>query len=132
MTVAHEKMIPTAVPAQKTPLESRSLNAQQVTSMAMVFLKSLGHRRGIKPKRVFIENQRYVVEADVGKKLLAKVQIDVATNEIREYSIEQKTEETPITLPVEPRAILIMLGLSVAVSLVFAMLNVQSILGGLV
>ncbi|MDH5634963.1 MAG: hypothetical protein OEY30_03950, partial [Candidatus Bathyarchaeota archaeon] len=83
-------------------------------------------------KRVFIENHRYVVEADVGKKLVAKVQIDVDTSEIKEYSIEKKTEEAPITLPVEPRAMLIMLGLSVAVSLVFAILNVQTILSGLI
>jgi hypothetical protein len=132
MTVAREKMVSAAMPTQKMPLESRPLNAQQVTSMAMVFLKSLGHRRGIKPKRVFIENQRYVVESDIGKKLLAKVQIDVDTSEIKEYSIEKKTEEAPITLPVEPRAMLIMVGLSVAVSLVFAILNVQSILSGLI
>jgi len=132
MAVAREKMIPAAIPTQKMPLESRPLNAQQVTSMAIAFLKSLGHRRGIKPKRVFIESQRYVVEADVGKKLLAKVQIDVDTSEIKEYSIEKKTEEAPITLPVEPRAMLIMLGLSVAVSLIFAILNIQSILSGLI
>ena len=132
MAVAREKMIPAAIPTQKMPLESRPLNAQQVTSMAIAFLKSLGHRRGIKPKRVFIENQRYVVEADVGKKLLAKVQIDVDTSEIKEYSIEKKAEEAPITLPVEPRAMLIMLGLSVAVSLIFAILNIQSILSGLI
>jgi hypothetical protein len=132
MAIAREKMVPAASPIQKMSLESRPLNAQQVTSMAIAFLKSLGHRRGIKPKRVFIENQRYVVEADVGKKLLAKVQIDVDTSEIKEYSIEKKTEEAPITLPVEPRAMLIMLGLSVAVSLVFAILNVQTILSGLI
>lgn len=132
MAVAREKMIPAAIPTQKMSLESRPLNAQQVTSMAIAFLKSLGHRRGIKPKRVFIENQRYVVEADVGKKLLAKVQIDIDTREIKEYSIEKKAEEAPITLPVEPRAMLIMLGLSVAVSLIFAILNVQSILSGLI
>lgn len=99
--------------------------------MAIIFLKSLGHRRGIKPKRVFIENQRYVVESDVGKKLLAKVQIDVDTSEIKEYSIEKKTEEAPMTLPVEPRAILMMLGLSVAVSIIFSFLNLQSLLSGL-
>ncbi|MGB9134677.1 MAG: hypothetical protein WCC63_03705 [Candidatus Bathyarchaeia archaeon] len=130
MAVAREKLVP-AAPPQRMPLENRPLNAQQVTSMAIIFLKSLGHRRGIKPKRVFIENQRYVVESDVGKKLLAKVQIDVDTSEIKEYSIEKKTEEAPMTLPVEPRAILMMLGLSVAVSIIFSFLNLQSLLSGL-
>lgn len=129
-TVVREKTAPVAA-VQKMPLESRPLNAQQVTSMAIAFLKSLGHKRGIKPKKVFIENQRYVVEADIGKKLLAKVQIDVNTSEIKEYAIEKRTEENPITLPVEPKAMLIMLGLSLAVSLIFAILNLQSILRGL-
>jgi len=131
MAVVREKLVPVASP-QRIPLESRPLNAQQVTSIAIAFLKSLGHRGGIKPKRVFIENQRYVVESDVGKKLLAKVQIDVDTSEIKEYSIEKKTEEAPMTLPVEPKAILIMLGLSVAVSFIFALIDLQSLLGGLV
>lgn len=131
MAVAHEKLAPVVAP-QRSTLDNRPLNAQQVTSMAILFLKSLGHRRGIKPKRVFIENQRYVVESDVGKKLLAKVQIDVDTSEIKEYSIEKKTEEAPMNLPVEPRAILMMLGLSVIVSVVFSFLNLQSLLGGLI
>ncbi len=97
----------------------------------MSFLKSLGHKRGVKPKHVFIENQRYVVEAEVGKKLVAKVQIDMVTSEIKEYAIEKKAEEAPISLPVEPRALLLMFGVSVAVSLVFAILNLQATLGGL-
>ena len=129
--MAQEK-IASGVSSQRMPLVNRPLNAQQVTSMAIGFLKSLGHKRGIRPKRVFIENQRYIVESDVGKKLLAKVQIDADTSEIREYSIEKKTEEAPMTLPVEPKAILLMLGLSIAVSVAFSILNLPSLLGGLV
>jgi hypothetical protein len=129
MAVARERVVPT-VP-QRTPLETRPLNAQQVTSIAMAFLKLLGHKRNIKPNHVFIENQHYIVEAEVGKKMLAKVQIDMVTSEIKEYSIEKKAEEAPISLPVEPRAMLIMVGLSVAVSLVFAILDLQTILSGL-
>lgn len=97
----------------------------------MAFLKSLGHKRGMNPKRVFIENGRYVVEAEIGKKLTAKVQIDVITREIKEYNIEKKAEEAPISLPVEPRAILIMLGMSVAVSIIFAILDLQAVLSSL-
>lgn len=129
MAVAREKLVTSA--PQKPLQEARPLNAQQVTSIAMAFLKSLGHKRGIKPKRVFIENQRYVVESDIGKKMLAKVQVDMVTSEIKEYAIEKKAEEMPVSLPVEPKAMLIMLGVSVAVSLIFAMLNLQAILSGL-
>jgi hypothetical protein len=130
MALAREQVAPTA-PPQRTAPKTKPLNAQQVTSIALGFLKSLGHKRGIKPKRVFIENQRYVVEAEIGKKLLAKVQIDIVTSEIKEYDIEKKTEEAPISLPVEPRAMLIMFGVSVIVSLIFALLNLQALLSGL-
>ena len=129
MAIAREKVVPT-IP-QRTAPETKPLNAQQVTSVAMAFLKSLGHKKGIKPKHVFIENQRYVVEAEIGKKMSAKVQIDMITREIKEYVIEKKTEEAPVSLPVEPKAILLMLGLSVMVSLIFALLNLQAILNGL-
>ena len=129
MAIARERVAPAV--AQRSSPEERTLNAQQVTSIAMSFLKSLGHKRGIKPKHVFIEDQRYVVEIEVGKKMLAKVQMDMVTSEIKEYAIEKKTEEAPISLPVEPRAMLIMFGVSVAVSLIFAILDVQAILSGL-
>ena len=131
MAIAREKIVQQAVPQRVSPDVKLSLNAQQVTSIAMAFLKSLGHKRGIKPKHVFIEDQRYVVEAEIGKKLLAKVQIDMGTSEIKEYAIERKAEEAPMNLPVEPKAILLMFGVSAAVSLIFAILNLQSILSSL-
>jgi len=129
MAIARETVAPT-VPQKASP-ETKLLNAQQVTSVALAFLKSLGHKRGVKPKHVFIENQRYVVEVEIGKKILAKVQIDTVTSEIKEYAIEKKTEEETTSLPVEPKAILIMVGVSMAVSLVFAILDLQTILSGL-
>ncbi len=129
MAIAQERVAP--IVSQRTSSETKPLNAQQVTSIAMAFLKSLGHKRGMNPKRVFIENARYVVEAEIGKKLTAKVQIDVITREIKEYNIEKAAEEAPISLPVEPRAILIMLGMSVAVSIIFAILDLQAVLSSL-
>lgn len=129
MAIARERVAP-AVPQRISP-ETNPLNAQQVTAIAMAFLKSLGHKRGVKPNHVFIENQHYVVEAEIGKKMLAKVQIDMITSEIKEYAIEKKIEEAPISLPVEPRAMLIMFGVSVAVSLIFAILDLQAVLSGL-
>lgn len=130
MAIARERVSPQPVPA-RTPSEMKPLNAQQVTAVAVNFLKSLGHKRGVNPKRVFIENQRYVVEAEIGKKTLARVQVDMITSEIKEYGIEKEAEEAPINLPIEPRAIVIVVGISIAVSLVFAVLDVQSLLAGL-
>ena len=110
----------------------KPLNAQQVTSIALAFLKSLGHKKGIKPKRVFMENQRYVVEAEIGKVLLAKVQINSATSEIAEYGIEKKAEEeVSRTLSLELKPIIIMFGISIIVSTLFAILGLQTILSGL-
>lgn len=130
MAVARESV--TTTTPQRRPVRSRPLNAQQVTSIALAFLKSLGHRRGIKPMRVFMENQRYVVEVQIGKMTLAKVQVDALTSEIAEYGIEKQAgEESSSLFPVEPKAIVIMCGISVAVAVVFAILNLQTILSGL-
>lgn len=128
MAIAREKTGSAAT--QRASSETRPLNAQQVTSIALSFLRSLGHKRGVKPKHVFTENQRYVVEAQIGKKMVAMVQVDMVTSEIKEYAIEKKAEEAPISLPVEPRALLLMFGVSVAVSLIFALLDLQRILSG--
>lgn len=118
--------------SQRKTFEPKLLNAQQVTSIALAFLKSLGHRRGIKPRRVFMENQRYTVEAEIGKTMLAKVQIDAKTSEIAEYGIEKQAgEESSGILPIEFKGIIIMFGISVAVTAMFAILNLQTILSGL-
>ncbi len=130
MTVTRQNA-PRTTASRNAPPTTRALNAQQVTSIAVAFLKALGHKRGIKPKHVFIENQRYIVEVKIQKKQLARVQIDMNTSEIKEYAIEKKAEEEPINLPVEPKAMLIMVGISVAVSLLFAILNVCSMFNGL-
>jgi hypothetical protein len=122
---------PASPVSQRPKPEIRPLNAQQVTTIAVNFLKSLKHKRGIEPKRVFIENNRYVVEAEISKKMLAKVQIDITTSEIKEYGIEKLSEESRLGLPVEPKAILIVFAVSVAVSFIFALLGLDSILGSL-
>lgn len=129
MAVTREPITTSSSPTR--PIR-KPLNAQQVTSIALTFLKSLGHKKGIKPKRVFIENQRYVVEAEIGKVLLAKVQVNSVTSEIAEYGIEKKTEEEPSgSLSLELKAIIIMFGISALVSILFAVLDIQTILSGL-
>jgi hypothetical protein len=129
MTMVQERS-PTTITRKARPVV-KPLNAQQVTLIATNFLKSLKYKRGVEPKRVFIEEGRYVVEAEIGRKMLAKVQIDINTSEIKEYGIEKINEETHIGLPIEPKAMLIVFGISAAVSLIFALLNLNSLLASI-
>ena len=129
MAVTREPITTSVSPS--SPIR-KPLNAQQVTSIALTFLKSLGHKKGIKPRRVFIENQRYVVEAEIGKMLLAKVQVNSVTSEIAEYGIEKITEEEPSGgLLLDLKAVVIMFGVSALVSILFSLLDLQTILSGL-
>jgi hypothetical protein len=104
----------TAVPQLKV------LNAETVTAIATGFLKRIGHKGGLKPKRVSLEEGIYTVEVEM-KKLSAIVRIDSETHEIKEYEIQSKGEEAPL-LPVSPKALIIVFGVSaiVHVILVFA------------
>ncbi|MCW3981832.1 MAG: hypothetical protein NWE81_01770 [Candidatus Bathyarchaeota archaeon] len=129
MAVSHQSSVP-AISSRPTQ-SVESLNAQRVTAIAINFLKSLGHKGKLNPTRVFLEDGHYMVEAEIGKKVLAKIRIDRASSQIREYHIEKKPEESSANLPVEPKAIMIMVGTSLIVSLIFSVLDLQSILGGL-
>jgi phage anti-repressor protein len=63
-------------------------NAENATAVATDFLKRLGYKRGLLPKKVSLAEQIYTVEIDIDKKA-AKVQIDSKTKEIREYEIQE-------------------------------------------
>lgn len=71
-----------------TTEETPRFNAENATSVATDFLKRLGYRHGMLPKKVSLAEEIYVVEIDVEKKA-AKVQIDSKTREIREYEIQE-------------------------------------------
>jgi len=106
----------------------RSLDAQQITNIAVEFLKRLGNGKGIKPKKVSLQGQRYIAELDIGKRKTAKIQIDAATREIKEYEIETKPKETT-TLPIEPKTLLIICGIVVGLYFLLTLLNVPALLG---
>jgi len=40
------------------------LNAETVTTIATSFLKRIGHKSGVKPKRATLEEEAYIVEID--------------------------------------------------------------------
>lgn len=130
MAIVQEGTAP-VIPARARAIEPKPLNAGQVTSIAVSFLKSLGYKKGIRPQRVFIENQRFIVESEIGKKIHAKVQIDPRRGVISEYHIEKRSEEESTTLPVEPKTILLIFGISFVTFILFSILNLPGILSGL-
>ena len=92
----------------------KTLNAETVTIIATSFLKRIGNKGGLKPKRVSLEEGVYTVEVEM-KKLTAIVRVDSETHEIREYEIQQKSEEAPF-VSISPKTIMVMFGVSAAVS----------------
>ena len=125
MAIAQQKKI------LRPPAELRAPNAENVTSIAIDFLKTLGNKRGIKPKKVSLKEQVYTVELDIGKDKTAVVQIEVQTREIKEYEIQKKEkEESAFSLPLSPKSLIMIFGVSVAVYFVLEFINVSGVLFG--
>jgi hypothetical protein len=97
--------------------QSKTLNAETVTSIATSFLKRIGHKGGLKPKRVSLEEGIYTVEVEM-KKLTALVRIDAETHEIKEYEIQPKGEETPF-ISISPKVIVVVFGVAATVYVAF-------------
>jgi hypothetical protein len=113
------------------PTEGGPPNAEHVTSRAIIFLKALGNKHGIRPRKVSLQGQMYVVEMDVGKDKSATVQIEVQTREIKEYEIKNKEkEEGGFNLPLSPKTLIMIFGISAVVYLVFGFLNISGLLLG--
>lgn len=93
--------------------QAKGLNAETVTAIATGFLKRIGNKGGLKPKRVSLEENIYTVEVEM-KKFNATVKVDAETHEIKEYEIQPKGEETPF-ISISPKVITVMFGISAAV-----------------
>lgn len=52
-------------------VKTQKLNAETVTTIATSFLKRIGHKSGVKPKRVTLEEGAYIVEIDMKKSWLS-------------------------------------------------------------
>jgi hypothetical protein len=100
--------------------QTRELNAETVTAIATGFLKRIGNKGSLKPKRVSLEEGVYTVEVEL-KKFVALVKVDSETHGIKEYEIQPKGEETPF-ISVSPKIIVMIFGISavVYVALYFA------------
>jgi hypothetical protein len=93
--------------------QTKTLNAETVTIIATGFLKRVGHKGGLKPKRVSLEEGIYTVEVEM-KKLTAIVRVDAETHEIKEYEIQPKGEEAPF-VSISPKIMVMVFGMSAVV-----------------
>jgi hypothetical protein len=82
---------PALVSSEATP---KALDAEEVTTIATTFLKRIGHRGSLNPKRVSVEEDVFTVEIEM-KKFTATVKISALNREIREYDVQPKSEEAP-------------------------------------
>jgi len=103
---------PSGALTSATP-QTKTLNAEAVTVIATSFLKRVGNKGGLKPKRVSLEEGIYTVEVEM-KKLTAIVRVDAETHEIKEYEIQPKGEEAPL-ISISPKTIMVVFGVSAAV-----------------
>jgi hypothetical protein len=101
-------------------VQAKALNAETVTTIATNFLKRIGNKGGLKPKRVTLEEALYVVEIEL-KKFTAIIRIDSETHEIKGYEIQPKSEEIS-SFSISPKTIALVFGISavVYVTLYFA------------
>jgi hypothetical protein len=114
LSVASQETVTNAVTSTVPPV--KELNAETVTTMATAFLKRIGHKGGLKPRRVSLEGEVYTVEVET-KKFTAVVRIGSSTREIREYDVQPKSEESSFSL--NPKMLLIVFAVSAAVAVGF-------------
>ena len=79
--------------AASIAVPQKALNVEEATTIATDFLKRIGHKGDLKPKRVSLEEELYTVEIET-KKLMAVVKVDLSTHEIKEYDVQPKSEES--------------------------------------
>lgn len=111
MSATLQRKAPTAL-TSATP-QTRELNAETVTTIATGFLKRIGNKGSLKPKRVSVEEGIYTVEVEM-KKFLALVKVDAETHIIKEYEIQPKGEEAPF-ISISPKVIVMIFGISAVV-----------------
>ena len=102
MSATSQETVPEVVTSAAP--EPKTLNAEVVTTMVTDFLKRLGHKGGLKPKRVSLEGEVYTVEVEL-KKFTAVVRVGAGTREIKEYDVQPKGEESSF-LPISPKSLL--------------------------
>jgi hypothetical protein len=117
-----QEAVPEAVTSSAVP--QKALNAEEVTTIATDFLKRIGHKGGLKPKRVSLEEEIYTVEIET-KKLMAVVKVGLSTREIKEYDVQPKSEEGSSSFNFKSIIInvIISVGVTAAIYFVFKMIG---------
>lgn len=105
--------------------ETRLLNAEEATLIATNFLKRLGNKHGLRPAKASLEEERYVVEVGLKKKI-ATVQVDATNEEIIEYEIKAVVKESTSSFPLTRKNIVLVGGIVVASIFVSSLLGIQS------
>lgn len=105
--------------------ETRLLNAEEATLIATNFLRRLGNKHGLKPIKASLQEERYIVEIGLKKKI-ATVQIDATNEEIKEYEIKAVVKESRSSFPLTLKNILLVCGIVVASIFVSSLLGIQS------
>jgi len=109
-----EENAPGVLTSATVPTPVKELNAEAVTGMAAGFLKRIGHKGGLKPKRVSLEGDIYTVEVELAK-FTATVKIDKAARQIKEYDVQPKGEEN--SSPLAPKTLVSMVIVAVMVNI---------------
>ena len=103
------------------------LNAHEVTLIATNFLRTLGNKRGLKPIKASLEEEKYTVDVQLRKKI-ATMQIDAINGGINRYEIKDKVKEPSTFFPPTQKNILLICGI-VAISIfISGLLGIQSFL----
>ncbi|MGQ9460958.1 MAG: hypothetical protein ACUVRA_06995 [Candidatus Bathyarchaeaceae archaeon] len=105
--------------------EIRLLNAEEATLIATNFLRRLGNRKSLKPIKASLQEEKYIVEIELKKKI-ATVEVDAASEEIREYEIKSVAKEATSPSLFTPKNILLMCGIVVASIFISGLLGIQS------
>jgi len=105
--------------------ETRLLNAEEATLIATNFLRRLGNRKGLKPIKASLQEEIYIVEIGLKKKI-ATVEIAATGEEIRQYEIKAVVKESTSSSLRTRKNILLICGIVVASIFVSSLLGIQS------
>jgi hypothetical protein len=89
-------------------------DAENATALTANFLKRLGYRGVWLPSKVSIDGELYIVEMTSEKKT-AKVQINSATKEIREYEFGQEENAPKGSGLTKPKLIFLVAAIAVSI-----------------
>ncbi len=98
----------------------RQLDAERVTWAAQAFLNRMGYKRSwLRPKKATLEGEKYLVELQVQNKT-ATVQVDLATGEIKGFTIEESEQSSGLALN---RKTMLIIGAGAAIVVVIVALK---------